>query len=69
MPFTVDFEPVGRRVRVEEGQTILEAARGMDLFGDGGMVAPCGGKGLCGRCRVRVPEGLLSPVTESEKRL
>ncbi|OAT80778.1 ferredoxin [Desulfotomaculum copahuensis] len=66
---TVDFEPVGRRVRVPAGQTILEAARGMDLFSGGGVVAPCGGKGLCGRCRVRVAEGNLSPLTEAEKRL
>lgn len=66
---TVDFEPVGRRVRVSAGQTILEAARGMDLFADGGVTAPCGGKGLCGRCRVRVTEGNLSPLTEAEKRL
>ena len=69
MPFPVDFEPVGRRVEVAKGRTVLEAARAVNIFGGEGVAAPCGGKGLCGRCRVRVMEGRLSPLTEAEKRL
>lgn len=51
----VDFEPVGRRVEARTGQSLLEVARESGLgLGAGGVTAPCGGKGLCGRCRVRV---------------
>jgi uncharacterized 2Fe-2S/4Fe-4S cluster protein (DUF4445 family) len=29
---------------------------------------PCGGKGRCGRCRIRIIEGLTSPPTDDERR-
>ncbi|HBT47739.1 MAG TPA: ferredoxin [Peptococcaceae bacterium] len=67
--WTVDFQPVGRRVPAREGQTLLSVAQEAGLsLGAGGVTAPCGGRGLCGRCRVRVAEGLLSPPTEAEKK-
>ncbi|MFQ3621198.1 MAG: ASKHA domain-containing protein [Spirochaetales bacterium] len=31
--------------------------------------APCGGKGRCGKCKIKVLEGTPSPVTEEEKAL
>jgi len=31
--------------------------------------APCGGKGTCGKCRIRVREGDVSPVTPEEEKL
>ena len=52
-------------LRVEAcGETILEQLR------QGGTLleSPCNGKGLCGKCRVRVVEGDAGPVTEEEKR-
>lgn len=52
-------------LRVEAcGRTILEQLR------QGGTLleSPCNGKGLCGKCRVRVVEGDAGPVTEEEKR-
>ena len=33
-----------------------------------GLEAPCGGKGLCGKCRVR-PEGQATPLTPAEQAL
>ena len=33
------------------------------------LKAPCGGKGRCGKCRVLVESGELSPTTEEERRL
>ena len=31
--------------------------------------APCGGKGKCGKCKVKILDGYVSPVTEQEKNL
>lgn len=44
----VDFEPIGKRVEIRPGTTVLDAARqaGLPLASD------CGGAGTCGRCRV-----------------
>jgi uncharacterized 2Fe-2S/4Fe-4S cluster protein (DUF4445 family) len=49
----VNFQPSGRRGEIREGQTLLEAAQrlGVDLE------SVCGGKGTCGKCKVRVEEG------------
>jgi len=60
----IDFEPLGRRIEVPRGDSILKAAQlaGIDL------VAICGGIGVCGSCRVRLMEGQLSPVTGAEKK-
>jgi uncharacterized 2Fe-2S/4Fe-4S cluster protein (DUF4445 family) len=61
--FTVDLEPIGRRVEVEAGTNLLEAAQkaGIDL------VASCGGVGICGTCRVRIAQGEVTPVTLTEE--
>jgi uncharacterized 2Fe-2S/4Fe-4S cluster protein (DUF4445 family) len=61
--YTVDFQPLGRRVRIEEGKTVLEAARRAGV----GLNAVCGGAGVCGTCRVRVVEGLVSSPNRSEE--
>ena len=49
----VFFSPSGRRDRVPEGTTVLEAARrlGVDLD------SVCGGRGICGRCAVVALDG------------
>jgi len=49
----VIFQPSGSRGEIEEGQTLLEAARqlGVDLENI------CSGKGTCGKCKVRIEEG------------
>lgn len=66
--WTVDFEPVGRRLPLEEGRNLLEAARRLLLGDDHAVYAPCGGQGACGRCRVRVVEGPVAPPTEAEEK-
>ncbi|MGC9400146.1 MAG: ASKHA domain-containing protein [Anaerolineae bacterium] len=63
--FHVDFEPVGRRATAGPHQTLLEAAHSVGVR----LAAVCGGRGLCGKCRVRLLEGELSPPTEVERRL
>jgi uncharacterized 2Fe-2S/4Fe-4S cluster protein (DUF4445 family) len=59
----IAFEPIGRRVDVQPGTTLLDAARlaGVDL------VAVCGGGGTCGTCQVRLVEGQLSALSVDEK--
>ncbi len=71
----VIFQPAGRRGRVESGKNLLEASRelGVDIE------SVCGGQKTCGKCKVRVQEGLfqrhgikscadhLSPIAEEEK--
>lgn len=65
----IDFQPVGRRAQVKRGQTILAAAQQLGLaLGAGGLTAPCGGRGLCGRCRVRVAAGDAGEPTAAERR-
>ncbi|MGQ9826119.1 MAG: 2Fe-2S iron-sulfur cluster-binding protein, partial [Desulfotomaculales bacterium] len=54
MGVVIEFEPVGRRVEAEPGQTVLQAARSIFTPEAGGVSAPCGGQGLCGRCRGRL---------------
>jgi uncharacterized 2Fe-2S/4Fe-4S cluster protein (DUF4445 family) len=59
---------VGLRVEVEDHNTILEAARAILISDTNTLNAPCGGKGLCGRCKIRVPSGLVSPPSDAEMR-
>ncbi len=61
----VTFLPEGKSVEVEVGVTLLHAARQAGLHID----APCGEQGRCGKCRVRVHDGTLSPLDGEETRL
>jgi uncharacterized 2Fe-2S/4Fe-4S cluster protein (DUF4445 family) len=61
---TIDFQPLGRRVQVAEGGSLLEAARKAGV----GLNAVCGGSGTCGTCRVRIVEGKVSPPNKSEEK-
>jgi len=60
--YQVDFEPLGRRLRVGRGISVLTAAQQAGV----GLASICGGQGTCGRCKVRVLEGQLSPLSETE---
>ncbi len=61
--FAVQFQPIGKRVTVADGSTLLDAARlaGIDL------TAACGGEGNCGQCRVLWLDGAVSPITADEE--
>ena len=60
--FTIDIEPVGRRVQVTSGKTLLDAAREAGI----GIVSLCGGEGWCESCRVRIEAGTCQPPNETE---
>jgi uncharacterized 2Fe-2S/4Fe-4S cluster protein (DUF4445 family) len=49
----VIFTPSGRRGRVTEGTTVLDAARALGVDID----SVCGGRGICGRCQVEQSVG------------
>jgi uncharacterized 2Fe-2S/4Fe-4S cluster protein (DUF4445 family) len=66
--WTIDFEPVGRRVHLDAGKTLLEATEQIVSLGEDALYAPCGGQGLCGRCRIRIVKGPVSPPTDVEQR-
>lgn len=59
------FLPEGKTVKVAAGTTILHAARKAGVHID----APCGERGRCGKCRVRILEGEVGEITEEELRL
>jgi uncharacterized 2Fe-2S/4Fe-4S cluster protein (DUF4445 family) len=53
----VTFEPGGRAVQVLAGTLLIEAAARAGLI----VQTPCGGKGSCGKCAVRVTTGECPP--------
>lgn len=59
---SVRFLPSGIHAELAPGSTVLTAA------GAAGVVlpAPCGGRGACGRCAVKVVDGALEPPDERE---
>lgn len=67
----VVFQPSGRRGSVEKGISLLEAARRLGEE----IEALCGGKRTCGKCKVRLVDGLseqssityLSPLSKEEE--
>lgn len=53
---TVIFQPSGHRGRVPKGWTVMDAARRLGEQ----IETLCGGKGLCGKCRISVQDGSYS---------
>lgn len=62
---TLTFLPDGREVLAPTGETILNVARAAGVTVD----APCGDRGLCGKCRVFLRDGQAGPVTDEERAL
>ncbi|RLB42584.1 MAG: hypothetical protein DRH12_05285, partial [Deltaproteobacteria bacterium] len=61
--YKITFEPMGVQAKAPAGTSIYEAAGIINIP----LRADCGGKGLCGKCRVIVdPPHNLSALTESE---
>jgi uncharacterized 2Fe-2S/4Fe-4S cluster protein (DUF4445 family) len=53
----------GREVPIEKGQSVLEALQQAEIF----LLSSCGGKGTCGKCRIRLIEG--SPIIKTYGKL
>ena len=61
--FSVDFEPIGRRINIKESDDLLTAAQEAGVQ----LVSLCGGVGSCDSCRIRLVSGTLSPPTKEEE--
>ncbi|MHA1300071.1 MAG: 2Fe-2S iron-sulfur cluster-binding protein [Candidatus Helarchaeota archaeon] len=60
------FQPEGKRVKVEEGRSVLEAAQenGIDI------VSICGGAGKCGKCKIIISKyAPVSGISKKEREL
>jgi len=57
-------EPYDMRLRARRGERLYEALRRAGVP----IRAECGGRGVCGKCRVVLGEGVGSPLTEAERR-
>ncbi len=62
--FKITFKPSGITVDAQDGETIHEAA----ARGGVRIARPCGGSGVCGKCRVKV-RSCVGPPTETERRV
>ncbi|MBM4277476.1 MAG: DUF4445 domain-containing protein [Deltaproteobacteria bacterium] len=60
--FEVTFQPSGKRGEIHEEKTILEASRELGVQ----IESLCGGEKTCGKCKVKLLEGELSPFTDEE---
>ncbi len=58
---TILFIPSGKRLAVDAGTLLSDACRAAGFA----LPAPCGGKGVCGKCRVQILQGDV-PVTQSQ---
>jgi len=57
---TVKLEPLGIELKIIPGAPLI------DILHEYGVEFPCGGKGICGRCRVKVLKGNL-PLTKNHR--
>lgn len=64
--YLVTFQPSGNSGYVEQGKTIREASLDLGV----GLESICGGRGVCGKCKVKFGSGTqnLSPLTDSERK-
>lgn len=63
MAYRIEFEPIGTRLICEEQLTIYEAARQAGIT----LHSICGGKGTCGKCTIRIREGVIPPPVDAER--
>ena len=59
----VTFQPMGKTVRAASGTRLIDVAAGAGIALD----LPCGGEGICGKCRVRIRRGLGEPGAAEQK--
>jgi uncharacterized 2Fe-2S/4Fe-4S cluster protein (DUF4445 family) len=59
----VDFQPLGRRIEIDQGSTLLEASQQAGVQ----LVSLCGGSGSCEGCIVRVVAGEVTDPTSLEQ--
>jgi uncharacterized 2Fe-2S/4Fe-4S cluster protein (DUF4445 family) len=63
MEYIVNFQPIGRRVTIVLGESLLNAAQGAGI----NIASICGGIGICDSCKIRLITGTLTEPTLEEK--
>lgn len=63
--FRVVFQPGGREIYIPEGITVKDAINMAGI----GFDFPCGGRGKCGKCRVKILDGAGRPTTADKEHL
>jgi uncharacterized 2Fe-2S/4Fe-4S cluster protein (DUF4445 family) len=61
--YLINLQPVGKRVHVDAGSTLLDAAQSGGIA----IASLCGGIGSCDSCKVRLISGKLTPATLEEQ--
>lgn len=61
----IEFQPAGRKIELEQGASLLDAARA----GGFNLLAVCGGIGICKGCKVILISGRATPPTAEENQL
>lgn len=59
----ITLEPLGSTIKVNKGTPLI------DVLHEYGVEFPCGGKGICGACKVRLLKGELSIDANQQERL
>jgi len=59
----ITFLPDEKNIEVSKGTSILEALEKTGISID----TPCGGKGICGKCKILVTKG-INPITPIEEK-
>ncbi|HDR52042.1 MAG TPA: DUF4445 domain-containing protein, partial [Mariniphaga anaerophila] len=59
----ISLQPLGKQITVNSGTPLI------DFLHEFGVEFPCGGKGTCGRCRVKLLHGELQADTVQQQKL
>ena len=62
----INFEPSGNIAEGLSSESILASAQKNGVYT---IDAPCGNMGKCGKCKVKIVDGKVSPITDEEKSL
>ncbi|WP_246637714.1 ASKHA domain-containing protein [Crassaminicella profunda] len=60
----VDLKDCKKAVYINSEETVLEALNKEGIL----VYAPCGGKGDCGKCKIKI-KGQISPITKEERKI
>lgn len=60
---TISLQPLGKQITVHAGTPLI------DFLHEFGVEFPCGGKGTCGRCKVKLLQGHLKADTLQQQKL
>jgi uncharacterized 2Fe-2S/4Fe-4S cluster protein (DUF4445 family) len=60
---SVSLQPLGKTFEVNEGTPLI------DVLHEYGVEFPCGGKGTCGRCRIKLLDGKIDMNVEHQRKV